>query len=147
MSREVRKSVLKGGSLPKSDPVFEVLGDLDELMAVLALARVYSRKKGRQKKITEIEADLRLAGAAVSGFGRKGQMAALAVKIRGRIDGMRKPKRPGFVQPEEAETAWLNLARAVCRRLERKAVGWKGENLALIEYLNGLSQYLFRLQF
>ena len=135
----------KGKKCSKSASVFEALGDLDELNAILGLARAFAKKNLKQK-ILSLQNDLIEMGGFLSGVKKidlKEKAALLAEKINQMADSSVKTfSRPGA----NKTSAFLHLARAVCRRLERRVVGLKKTQFkTLITYLNHLSSFLFWL--
>jgi len=136
---------LKGRKYLKSSPIFMVLGDLDELNATLGLTKAFATKN-LQEKILYLQKDLREIGGFLAGVKKvdlKEKASCLTVKINQIADSSVK----NFSYPGVNKTsAFLHLARAVCRRLERRVVGLKKKDFQeVVFYLNLLSSYLFWL--
>jgi len=141
--RRVRKTHLR----------VEALGDLDELNCVLGIAALAVRGS-RRALLESIQRDLFDVGADLAVAGTGGALRVNPAQVA-RIDGEATRRaarlRPlhGFVLPGgNAAAAWLHLARAVCRRAERRA--WAVApcdrmNPAVPRYLNRLSDLLFVL--
>lgn len=137
---------LGGKKQKKSQLVFEVLGDIDELNSVFGLVKAFSSSKRLQKKILILQEDL----LAIGGFLALAKNVNFQAKL-GFLDkeislikdpSLRKFSQPGVNQV----SSFLHLARAICRRLERKIIALgKPKNLSLMAYCNRLSTYLFWL--
>lgn len=166
MVKDQRYTCLAGIKTKKSAEILELLGDLDELNCLLGLAKVFSSVKPVTSRLDELQDDLfqvsgRVAGAKVE-FDFEVKTRLLEEEIQKRRD----PELKKFVKPGKNKvSAFLHLARAVCRRAERRAVrlGGKylgGENLGggrersetgscevvgLVGYLNCFSGLLFWL--
>jgi len=136
---------LKGKKCSKSASVFEALGDLDELNATLGLARAFAKKNLKQK-ILLLQNDLIEMGGFLSGV-KKIDLKEKAALLEEKINQMANSSVKTFSRPGANKTsAFLHLARAVCRRMERKVIGLKKKNLKPLEaYLNSLSNFLFWL--
>jgi cob(I)alamin adenosyltransferase len=113
-------------------------GTLDELNAVLGLARLHTAGDpldaalGRiQNDVFDVEADLSLAEKGPGG-------ARLTVT----------DTQVAWLPGGSAVSAWLHLARTVCRRAERIMVELKDQpdedvSAPSIKYVNRLSDYFF----
>lgn len=125
-------SLFNGLKVKKSNKIIEALGSLDELNAVLGTIEL--------PQIVEIQKDLMLINASIAGFKT---VIPKAEKLEKEIDKMERtlPKLKNFILPQ----GQLHVARAVCRRAERKVVdSGRGQN-DILKYLNRLSDYLFVL--
>ena len=147
-----------GARRKKYDLRIEAYGTLDELNAVLGLVRLHTAGEadldaalGRiQNDVFDVEADLSLAEKGPGG-------ARLTVTdtqvqwLESQIDKLNADLSPlkSFILPGgSATSAWLHLARTVCRRAERVMVELKdqpGEDVSApsLKYVNRLSDYLF----
>jgi cob(I)alamin adenosyltransferase len=136
---------LKGKKCSKSASVFEALGDLDELNVTLGLARAFAKKNLKQK-ILLLQNDLIEIGGFLSGA-KKVNLKEKTTFLEEKIKQMTNSSVKSFSRPGANKTsAFLHLARAVCRRMERKVIGLKKKNLKPLEaYLNSLSNFLFWL--
>ncbi len=135
------------GRVSKAHFRVEALGDLDELSCILGLLAVRSRGAVRRIAVS-IQRDLHdvMADVAVRGGRRMGRPhVARLESVKARLDSRLRP-RHGFVVPgaNEAE-ALAHIARAVCRRAERRlsAIGKPGLNPEALRYANRLSSLLF----
>lgn len=136
---------LKGKRRKKSESIFEILGDLDELNAALGLAKAFANKNlGRQ--ILQLQDTLIEIGSFLAGF-KKINLASQTAFLEQKINQIKQPSLKTFVRPGRNKTsAFLHLSRVICRRLERKIIKLKRKDLkSLIDYLNLLSNFLFWL--
>ena len=159
-----------GGRVRKDHPRIEACGDVDELNAVLGLALVAGMGTEAGPVLREVQNDLFDLGADLTiplPPKRRGAGAARGAKAPARsalritpdyvlpleraIDRFNKPLSPlrSFVLPGgSVASAWLHLARTVCRRAERRLVTLSRReplNPQTIVYLNRLSDLLFVL--
>jgi len=158
-----------GERLPKDHPVFEALGTLDELGSCLGLLKAVLRREsidgsGRSSRplveqVEEIQSHLIGIGQEVAQGNRparssRGSRIGEAELVRleawaAALEETLAPRR-GFVLPGQTlPSGWADLARTVCRRLERRYVALRrsaarGES-TVPAYLNRLSDYLFLL--
>jgi cob(I)alamin adenosyltransferase len=144
----------------KYDLRIEAYGTLDEVNAVIGVARLHVQDKafdavlGRiQNDLFDVEADLCMPSEQGKGPGG----AKLAVTdaqvtwIEGEIDRINEALAPlkSFILPGGSPAAaYLHLARTVCRRGERLMVALNdqpGETVtpAALKYVNRLSDFLF----
>ncbi|MGB9911640.1 MAG: ATP:cob(I)alamin adenosyltransferase [Microgenomates group bacterium] len=136
---------LKEKKLKKSERIFWLLGSLDELNAVLGIARVFVTSSHLKKKITLIQEEILTAGSQIvldkdfTNFKEKTE------RLEKEIEQIKKPKLKKFIKPGKKKSeVFLHFARVICRRVEREFV--KEENKKwqnLIDYLNRLSLLLF----
>lgn len=151
-------SLGSGARRKKYDPRVDAYGTLDEVNAVLGLARLHTADNpvldaalGRiQNDLFDVEADLCLSEKGPGG-------ARLTVTdtqvswLEGEIDRLNAELSPlkSFILPGGSPaSAWLHLARTVCRRAERVMVALMdrpGEEVSApsLKYVNRLSDYLF----
>lgn len=149
-----------GRRVPKTDPLVEANGTLDELNAHVGFCR-QGAASGHLAELADalaaVQADLLTAGAVIAAVGADRPAAvslgAEAVeRLEGRIDAIaaQLPELTGFVLPGGTELACrLHLARTVCRRAERALVGARaaagGVPASVAAYVNRLSDLLFML--
>ena len=136
----------------KSEPVFEAVGMLDELNAVIGLARAAAdEKEGRDEQLELIQSDLFEAGAHVSGYRKAADAAdSFARKLKrleewiDEIDA-KLPPLANFILPGGCRmAARLHHCRTVCRRAERAVERLETQAKPFIlPYLNRLSSYFF----
>lgn len=142
-----------GIQLSKSSSVFDALGNLDELSCQLGLVR--NTLPQSDTILREIQKTLHLLGAAVSG---NGDRDTLESGLRQALADMDEQIRSwaasasgdfDFILPgDHPRTARIELARAVCRRMERSFVDCFSDNVdslheAVLAYTNRLSRFLF----
>lgn len=131
-------SLLGGLRVKKSDPRIWVVGELDELAAVLGLA-------GGMEKIQH---DLFIISSAVVGGNENLDFFKKRVEVfEKEIDALDKklPSLHNFISVGGTQRAgFLHLSRSVCRRVERRAVELDLQSEILV-YLNRLSDFLFVL--
>lgn len=147
-----------GALASKSDPRVEAYGTVDELNAVLGLARLHSAGDealdamlGRiQNELFDLGADLATPQEPPPAWEALRIIASQVERLETEIDAMntRMAALTSFVLPGgSALSAHLHLARTVCRRAERDAVrlveSGQTVNADAIRYLNRLSDHLF----
>ena len=142
-------STITKSSIPKNNPVFEVLGTLDELNCHLGIAKT-TADKTMNEVITTLQQDLISLCAQIAG----GNSFLAEEKTKGlenTIDDITKSIGANiqFVLPGKTKLgANLHAARAVARRAERTAVALSktgGINRNTLAYLNRLSDLLYML--
>ena len=149
-----------GGRVSKDDLRVEAYGDVDELNAVLGMARCIEIMPRIDEVLIPIQRDLFAIGALLATPDR-GRMASHLEKAR--IDDARIAELEHAIDDGESEleplhafiipggtpkAAALHVARTVCRRAERHVVRLQHDvelpPVAII-YLNRLSDLLFTL--
>lgn len=146
-------SLFNGKKLKKSEAVFEVLGNLDELNAFIGWAKVETRDKLREH-LERIQDDIYRIMSLIGN-----EMAApLEIKkidngdieyLEGIIGEIEEKKGllNKFIKPGENErSARMHICRSVCRRAERSIVrlGETGNaDTYIVKYLNRLSDLFF----
>ncbi|MDR1858715.1 MAG: cob(I)yrinic acid a,c-diamide adenosyltransferase [Treponema sp.] len=142
--------IIGGTRLPKDSPLIECLGTLDELNAFLGDAKVSLCDTHAIELITEIQKDLFslmgiIAGTPVSAGGIYQSRLDQAVE---KLEAEMPPLASFVVPGATVASAKLHIARAVCRRAERRLVGLDlcGETkTTAVPYINRLSDLLFLL--
>lgn len=147
-----------GRRVRKDHPRIEATGDVDELNAVLGIALLSGVDPEAAALLRGIQNDLFDLGADLTvPEGSARAKTALRIgpghtrPIEAAIDRFNASLRPlkSFVLPGgSAASAWLHLARTVCRRAERRLVGLARRervNPEAIVYMNRLSDFLFVL--
>lgn len=151
--------LVDGSRVRKDDPRVAAYGDVDELNAVLGLARAQKPDPGLDALLLGIQRDLFALGAQLADPSEKvATRKAKAAVSPGRIEELEAaidrheaglPPLKAFVLPGgEGLGASLHLARTVCRRAERSIVSLDRQHGLdpLIEiYVNRLSDLLFVL--
>lgn len=134
--------------IPKTDPVFEALGALDELNSYLSICRASSEDEKISSAIRDAQEDLFIIQAEVGGGGtplgeyKIKQMEKTIDEFGGFVGPITKFTIPGG----DALSARLDFARAMARLAERRAWAAK-EKLSpgSLAYLNRLSSMFFVL--
>lgn len=151
-------SLGSGARRKKYDLRIEAYGTLDEVNAVIGLVRLHTNAMadldaalGRiQNDLFDVEADLSLSekgpgGARLTVTDK--QVAWLESQID-LLNGELAPLKSFILPGGSAVSAYMHLARTVCRRAERVMVELRdqpGEEVsdASLKYVNRLSDYLF----
>jgi cob(I)alamin adenosyltransferase len=150
-------SLGSGARRKKYDLRVEAYGTVDEANAVLGLVRLHTAGSPLdaglariQNDLFDVEADLCLAEKGPGGA-RLTVTDAQVAWLETEIDRLNSELEPlkSFILPGGSEaSAYLHLARTVCRRAERIMVELndeKGEGVSApsLKYVNRLSDYLF----
>ncbi|DBA00863.1 TPA: hypothetical protein N0F65_008506 [Lagenidium giganteum] len=155
--------LFSGERRPKDDDVFNALGDTDELNAQIGMAVEHTRAAHHEylpPKLEQIQSRLFDVGACIatplttasqSKKNRAGAFDEANVdQLEHWIDEMEEnlPPLKTFILPSGGGLAstQLHVARAVCRRAERRVVklGAAGDvDASVMKYLNRLSDFLF----
>jgi cob(I)alamin adenosyltransferase len=145
-----------GTRLPKDDARIEALGAVDELNSLLGFCKTKALLGGAQAKrdiaaiLEEMQQNLFIVQAELGGAGRRLTQKHIAA-LEKIIDTTEKQLPPlhNFVLSGGTEfAAFLDYARAVARRAERRAVAahrLKPLSPHTLAYLNRLSSALFAL--
>jgi cob(I)alamin adenosyltransferase len=149
-----------GGRVSKSHPRVEAYGDIDELNAVLGLARSIEMMPRIDEVLAPVQRDLFSLGALLATPNHEKVRQQLE---KARIDDARITELEHAIDDGEAElepltafilpggtpkSAALHVARTVCRRAERKVISLGSEveiPPIVVKYLNRLSDLLFVL--
>jgi cob(I)alamin adenosyltransferase len=144
-----------GGRVRKDDARVESYGTVDELNAVIGVARALGLVKPSEAVLGHVQVDLFALGAelaCVPGKEEKLPMARLtdadAERLEQAIDAAEVGLSPltNFILPGGSnQAASLHLARTVCRRAERAVIALGGARPEIVIYLNRLSDLLFVL--
>jgi cob(I)alamin adenosyltransferase len=151
-------SLGSGDRRKKYDLRISAYGTLDEVNAVIGLARLYTGADRAldavlariQNDLFDVEADLCLSEKGPGGA-RMTVTDAQVDWLEGEIDrlnGELAPLRSFILPGGSAAAAYLHLARTVCRRAERLMVelndkAGEGVTPAALKYVNRLSDFLF----
>jgi len=146
---------LVGGSrVSKTDPRIVAIGEVDELNAVLGLARASSLSEDLDLVLAEAQARLfdlgaELATPETSKFSNAYLDDSDVMRLESSIDSLdaELPPLASFILPGGSEAAArLHLARSVCRRAERAVLELR-QSIEIrdvaISFLNRLSDWLF----
>ena len=149
-----------GGRVGKDDPRVDAYGEIDELNAVLGMARAVETMPRIDEVLVPVQRDLFSIGALLATPDHERMREQLR---KARIDDQRIAELEHAIDAAEAEleplrsfilpggtpkAAALHVARTVCRRAERRVValrhGVPVPELVIV-YLNRLSDLLFML--
>jgi cob(I)alamin adenosyltransferase len=149
-----------GGRVGKDDVRVEAYGEVDELNAVLGLARAAAPESDVARLLEQVQRDLFALGAILATPDRdkmwrqleKARLDAERIaELELAIDAADERLAPlkAFILPGGTpKAAALHVARTVCRRAERKVVHLQHEvtlPALVVVYLNRLSDLLFVL--
>ena len=128
----------------KNSLVFDLLGDLDELNCWLGLTK--TRLKGKERLLIEqIQKDIFVISGQIACAPKKSlktEIEKLDKNLRLYMKKIRALKH--FIVPGKNEKSGiLDITRTICRRVERKATGYRKINKEILIYLNHLSKFLF----
>lgn len=147
-----------GGRVPKDDVRVEALGTVDELNAAVGVAVGHlTRDSDTRSRLGRVQADLFVLGAHLATPPPKGKRTAPNLPA---LPAERVPQMESWIDQATSETppldnfvlpggspgaSRLHLARAVCRRAERRVAALAKAELdpEILRYLNRLSDYLF----
>ena len=145
-------SLIGGGRIRKDDLRIDAYGTVDELCAVIGVARAASSGSPLDEPLRDVQFDLFELGAFLAAFPPSPSFPPVSTarieELEASIDRMDEelPPLTNFILPGGSSfAAHLHLARTVCRRAERFVVGLEesDEMLQAVTYLNRLSDYLF----
>ncbi len=149
-----------GGRVAKDDPRVEAYGDVDELNAVLGLARSAELMPRIDEVLVPIQRDLFSIGALLATPDREKMQQHLTkariseeriAELEHAIDACDRELEPlkAFILPGGTQkAAALHVARTVCRRAERRVIRLQREveiPQIVVVYLNRLSDLLFTM--
>lgn len=150
--------LLASGRVSKADPRIETYGTVDELNALLGLARASGLDPEADAMVKQIQDDLFSVGAALADPNPSGKFHNAigpehSARLEQAIDVMETelPPLTQFILPGgTTSAAQVHLARTVCRRAERRLIQLaecedQHVPASLIVYLNRLSDALFVL--
>jgi cob(I)alamin adenosyltransferase len=152
--------ILNGKRLPKDHPILECLGTIDELTVFLGDAKVALGDESAAGIINAIQKDLIvmmgvIAGMPVPAEGmNEGRLNNIIEELESKLPSCSSAaesagfaKSTGFAVPgANPVSAKLHIARAVCRRAERRLISLdldEKTQAALLPYINRLSYLLF----
>ncbi len=140
-------------NISKDDPIFEVLGTIDELNSHIGLSLVGIEGDIR-KELLNLQDMLLSIGSEIAGGDGFRVSEENILFLESRIDVYQKGTRADwytkFLFPGGTKlAAHLDVSRAVSRRLERRMVAFVRENKGfalVLKYFNRLSDYFFALR-
>lgn len=149
-------SVIGKKKYPKDSPILEALGELDELNSFIGLAKSECGSKELFQKLQNVQETLFIIQARVAWLLYPNFKAPEVAeeKIKNiereveRIEKIIKPKRGFVISGSNKVSAWLDMLRAVSRRVERKVFTISKKYKVpqeILTYLNRLSSYFYAL--
>lgn len=138
-----------GARVAKNTPRIEAIGAVDELNSVLGVLLAEPLPDALRGGLDGVQNDLFDLGGELSVPGHAIMSAAHVERLERELDRLNAglPPLKDFVLPAGSRAAALaHLARAVCRRAERRVVSLSRKQKtapALLAYLNRLSDFLF----
>jgi cob(I)alamin adenosyltransferase len=152
-------ALIGGTKVPKNDLRIETYGTVDELNSWIGLVNDQLKDAEYKNLLKEIQDRLFTIGSSLATDSDKDVKMALpdlhatdVALLENQIDFMTEqlPEMKSFVLPGgHVAVSSIHIARCVCRRAERLAVGLRQldvpVNELVIQYLNRLSDYLFTL--
>ncbi len=153
--------LLYGGRVSKNDPRCEAYGTVDEAVSALGLARALCTDPWVKEVVKQIQKELFMVGAELATDPSQyttmqrhfpvvlSSMVDALERIIDELQGGMEISRSFIIPGASAGSGALDLARAILRRAERRAVGLHEARLLvnpeLLRYLNRLSTLLFVL--
>jgi cob(I)alamin adenosyltransferase len=146
-----------GARVKKASPRVEAYGTVDELNAVLGVARAGGVERAMDTLLAQIQVDLFTLGAELACLPGKEEKLGMPLLGDGDAERLERAIDDGeakltplqtFILPGgSVAAAHLHLGRTVCRRAERATLAVEDPPVrgALIVYLNRLSDLLFVL--
>jgi cob(I)alamin adenosyltransferase len=142
--------------VPKDSVLVDAYGTIDELNSLIGVAISECRYKEISRSLKQVQRMLFVAGAdAACEFGGAERVPRISAGDTEELEAMTKallkklPTLRNFILPGGGRLgANLMVARAVCRRAERRIVAasrGEGINPELLPFFNRLSTYLFDL--
>ena len=148
--------LLSGKEVNKDHLALEVLGDIDELISFLGLARNYAKKRKIKKYIFGIQQALIALSADIAAQETKTtslktyldeQMLTVLDQIGRDMESRISPIKSFIIPGDSLASSYLDCARAIARRCERRAVtllrGKQTQRTLPIAWLNRLSDVLY----
>ncbi len=149
--------LLGGKRISKDSLRIEAIGQVDELNATIGLASAHISMPQIQEMLNQIQQDLFTVGADLATPINIQKSSAIRLlpsqtqELESWIDKLQAklPQLKNFILPGGSiSAAQIHFSRTICRRAERVIVSLNSKeklNLALIPYLNRLSDFLFVL--
>lgn len=151
--------LLYGTRISKADPATEAYGSVDETVADIGVARSLSEDPDLGAMLLEVQRELFVVGADLAANPKERAKlkpgvslvtAGMIERLEGLIDDHEGHLPGEFVVPGgDPVSAALDVARATCRRAERRTVelreAGREVNPEAARYLNRLSDLLFAL--
>lgn len=152
-----KTSLYDGLDVPKTDLRIQSVGDLDELVSFIGMARTTVKQPRILELLHEVQRDLFDAGAEIATQNPELLKKRIETADWQRLEGYIDELLEGFEIPEyfilpgdKPDAAILHVCRSVCRRLERTTVALNSElnddlNKDLMIFINRLSDLLYAM--
>lgn len=149
-------SIIGKKKVPKDSPILEALGELDELNSFIGVVRSTCKQSQLAQKLQNVQQNLFIIQARIAWFLypkftppelKQEKINSLEQEIES-AEKTIKPERGFIISGSNAVSAWLDLLRAVSRRVERKVLTISKKYKVppeILTYLNRLSSYLYAL--
>jgi cob(I)alamin adenosyltransferase len=134
------------GRISKSNLVFDVLGDIDELSAhigVLTTVRSITELRSIQLKLLDISSNIATKNRKTTGV-ENWEIKKLEEDID-RYEATNKELKEFILPGVYFADANVHVCRAVCRRVERGLCKLENVDNKILAYINRLSDYFFAL--
>ncbi len=134
------------GRMAKFDALPEAIGSIDELNSLIGVCRISTSPLPLstivERELVRIQNNLLTIGSQLAGS-KKRLRPSEVTRLEKLIDKLtdEMPKLSNFIYP----VGELQLARAVCRRAERRVVALENTDKNILKYLNRLSDALFTM--
>lgn len=140
-----------GSRTPKDSLRVDAFGDVDELNSLIGMLLTHNISTDTKNLLTNIQHELFDLGGEVCIPGREALDAEYVTRLEKKLDALNADLSPlkEFILPGGcAAASACHLARAVCRRAERRLVSLARDESVTdiaLQYLNRLSDLLFVL--
>ncbi|MEM5875426.1 MAG: cob(I)yrinic acid a,c-diamide adenosyltransferase [Candidatus Aenigmatarchaeota archaeon] len=135
----------RGTKIEKNAPIIKLIGEIDELNSYIGLCRSLTKNEDVDKTLEEIQNKIFLIGAKLFGenieFGKE-NTTFIEEEIK-KYENELEPLKHFIYPTGTHSSSALQVARAICRRVERACVEAKVKDL--IPFFNRLSDLLFVL--
>ncbi|MDE1871142.1 MAG: cob(I)yrinic acid a,c-diamide adenosyltransferase [Candidatus Micrarchaeota archaeon] len=146
-------NLIGGPPIAKDDPVFDIIGDMDELNSFIGVAMLYVNDTAIMRDLTTIQDDIFSISAMLANMRGSTSIEKLRVPETKMLEdemarlGKSLPELRKFVLPGGSRpSSYLHVARAIARRVERRLVAFRKVHEldnGMVKYANRLSSFLF----
>lgn len=150
--------LFSGQWVSKDSPRTHAYGDLDELVSLLGVARAHVRRKAVRDSLLKVQKDLFVVGSELAAdrkacvrLPRRVDAAMVAEfdRVCASLEASFRAPADFVVPGASVAASFIDWARAVARRCERRVVGLSTRSLVrnphLLVWMNRLSDYLWLL--
>src|SRR5690348_5778110 len=148
-------SLYGGTRVEKANPRVEAYGAVDELNSQIGVARAHIKSKKLEQILKSVQRDLWILGGDLASELVSASVPRISKEQLDRLESVTEELNSGlpqlrrFILPGgSVPGAELHVARAVCRRAERRIVALSkidSINPEILPYINRLSSFLFVL--